>query len=131
MLIERKHKVLIKHLANKCFEETNSDKIMSCVQEVLCFFRDSYPHKLKAFVKYFMLCLQKEFNKKYFIVKHSGQVDLKNLEKFLLKTVSKESCQFILEECPELIGGLKIQKGDNVWDFTIKGQLQTLVKILK
>ncbi len=130
-MIERKHKVLIKYLASKCFEGQTSDEIVGRVQKVACFFRDSYSRKLKAFIKYFMLCLQKEFNEKYFIVRHSGQVDLKNLEKILLETTSKASCQFILEECPELIGGLKIQKGDNVWDFTIKGQLQTLVKILK
>ena len=42
-----------------------------------------------------------------------------------------ENIQVVAEERPELMGGIKVQHGDTIWDFSIQGQLQALMKTLK
>ena len=87
------------------------------------------PRSVKTFLKYFLLCLQKEFARQYASVHHIGSLELKQLDTFL--TTIGENIQVVAEEHPELMGGIKVQHGDNIWDFSIQGQLQALMKTLK
>ena len=129
MIIERKHKTLIQRLAKYCFQKTSSEEIISRVRTVAAFFNETYPRSVKAFFKYFLLCLQKEFARQYASVHHVGSLELKQLDTFL--TTIGENIQVVAEERPELMGGIKVQHGDNIWDFSIQGQLQALMKTLK
>lgn len=129
MRIERKHKTLIQHLAKYCFQKTSSEEIISRVRAIAAFFNETYPRSTKVFLKYFLLCLQKEFSKQYASVYYTGSFDLKQLEAFLA-TMGK-NVQVVAEKHSELLGGIKVQHGDNIWDFSIQGQLQALMKTLK
>ena len=129
MIIERKHKTLIQRLAKYCFQKTSTEEIISRVQAIAAFFNETYPRSAKAFQKYFLLCLQKEFGKRYASVHYVGLLQLKQLEVFL--ATMGENIQVVAEERPELMGGIKVQHGDTIWDFSIQGQLQALMKTLK
>ena len=76
-----------------------------------------------------IICLQKEFGKHYASVHYAGSLDVKQLEAFLAKM--GKNIQVVAEEHPELMGGIKVQHGDTIWDFSIQGQLQALMKTLK
>ena len=129
MIIERKHKTFIQRLAEFCFQKTSSEEIISRVKAIVAFFNETYPKTAKAFQNYFLLCLQKEFGKRYATVHYVGSLDIKQLEAFL--STMGENIQVVIEERPELMGGIKVQHGDNIWDFSIQGQLQALMKTLK
>ena len=129
MIIERKHKTLIQRLSKYCFQKTSSQEIISCAQAIAAFFNETYPRHTKTFLKYFLLCLQKEFSKLYASVHYVGSLDLKQLESFL--ATMGENIQVVAEERPELMGGIKVQHRDTIWDFSIQGQLQALMKTLK
>lgn len=128
MIIERKHKTLIQQLAESCFEGISSEDVINRVKDVMRFFGKNYPRNAKAFASYFWTCLQKEFGKKYAIINYAGPLDLKQLNAFL---TNENVVQIVAEEHSELIGGIKVQHGDNVWDYSIQGQLQALIKTLK
>ena len=129
MIIERKHKTLIQRLSKYCFQKTSSEEIVSHVKAIIAFFNETYPRTAKAFQKYFLLCLQKEFGKRYATVHYVGSLDVNQLEAFLA-TIGK-NIQVVTEQHPELMGGIKVQHGDTIWDFSIQGQLQALMKTLK
>lgn len=128
MIIERKHKTLIQQLAESCFKGISSEDVINRVKDVMRFFGANYPRNTKTFASYFWTCLQKEFGKKYAIIDYAGPLDLKQLNAFL---ANENVVQIIAEEHSELIGGIKVQHGDNVWDYSIQGQLQALIKTLK
>jgi hypothetical protein len=92
------------------------------VKAIVAFFNETYPKTAKAFQNYFLLCLQKEFGKRYATVHYVGSLDIKQLEAFL--ATMGENIQVVIEERPELIGGIKVQHGDNIWDFSIQGQFR-------
>ena len=129
MIIERKHKTLIQQIASYCFNGSSSEEIVSRVQSAANFLNVTYSRTAKVFLKYFLLCLRKEFGKNYAIVQHAGPLNLKQWE-LVLKAMG-ETGQIVAEEHPELIGGIKIKRGDTVWDFSLQGQLQVLMKTLK
>ena len=99
------------------------------MKAIAAFFSETYPRTAKAFQNYFLLCLQKEFSKCYATVHYAGSLDVKQLEAFLAKM--GENIQVVAEERPELMGGIKVQYRDTIWDFSIQGQLQALMKTLK
>jgi len=90
----------------------------------------SYGQKC-AFTRYYKNVLQRELRKETLVIEHAGPFDDSLVQPLINAFSSKSSRPLRIEkrENPELIGGLRIRLGDNVYDASIQGQLATLAKI--
>lgn len=130
MMIERKHKCLIQKLAQFTLAGGTSE-IMQRVEMIAQWLVQHYPRKSRAFLKYYFSVLQKVYAQRYAVVGFAGRLDDTLLDPILHQLNILDPSFCIKEEHPELMGGFKIQQGDNVWDASLKGQLDAFIKNLK
>lgn len=127
--MERKHKFLIQRLAGFVFEtEGNYGNKVGAIAEFLV---QKYPRSEKKVLDYFWFCLQKVYRQNYATVEFAGHVDMDALGKIFSERAHLSKDNTVAIEAPELIGGFKVRLGDNVWDHTLKAQLNELVNTLK
>lgn len=129
-MMERKHKFLIQRLANFVFEAA-SEMLLLRVKAVAQFLIQRFPQNAKQFLNYFEACLKKVYYKKHVQVEYAGSIDFEALKRALESSKNFESSEIVWEENPELIGGFRLKKEDNILDFSVKAQLNALVNTLK
>ena len=122
--MERKHKVLLKHLARLTFEGSE-EELKERIRAVAEFLVQQYPRDAKAFLTQYERSLKEVFSERYATVMYAGIFRDQWLQDFLeTKRLSERRSE--KKECPELLGGFKIRVGDTVWDCSLKGQLNAL-----
>lgn len=127
--MEYKRKFLIQRLAGFVFEEDAN--CVNKVEVIAEFLSNEYPRSTKEVLDYFWFCLQKVYRKKHATVEFAGHVDLDALGEVFNKKVRLNKNNTVAVEVPELMGGFRVKLGDDVWDHTLKAQLEELINTLK
>ena len=122
--MERKHKVLLKHLARLTFEGSGED-LKERIRAIAEFLAQRYPRNAKAFLAQYGRSLKEVFSERYATVMYAG-IFREQLLRDLFETRHLAERRLEKEERPELLGGFKIRIGDTVWDCSLKGQLNAL-----
>lgn len=119
--MERKHKVLLKRLAQLTFDGSAED-LKERIRLVAAFLVQRYPRAAKSFLMQYERSLREVFAERYATVTYAGVFREQWLREW---TAAKGFSERRLEkeEHPELLGGFKIRVGDTVWDCSLKGQL--------
>lgn len=129
-MIERKYKRLIQKLAAFTFAGELSE-VLPRVEAIGQWLVAHYPRKAHVLLKYYLSVLQQVYKKTYVTVGFSGCLEDNILAPILHQLEVKDTSHCIKEAQPELLGGFKIQHGDDVWDVSLKGQLDAFIKILR
>lgn len=129
-MIERKHKCLIQKLADFTFAGELSE-VLPRAEAIGQWLVAHYPRKAHALLKYYVSVLQRVYRKTYITVGFSGCLEDDILAPVLHQLKIKDASHCIKETQPELLGGFKIQHGDDVWDVSLKGQLDAFIKNLR
>lgn len=119
--MERKHRVLLKHLARLTFEGSEG-ALRERIRAIAEFLVQRYPRNAKAFLMQYERSLKEVFAERYAIVTYVGAF-LDQWLRELLEAKHLTERRLEKKECPELLGGFKIRVGDTVWDYSLKGQL--------
>ena len=122
--MERKHKVLLKHLARLTFEGSE-EELKERIRAVAEFLVQQYPRDAKAFLTQYERSLKEVFSERYATVMYAG-IFREQWLRDLFETRQLAERRLEKEERPELLGGFKIRVGDTVWDCSLKGQLNAL-----
>lgn len=119
--MERKHKVLLKHLARLTFDGSE-EELKERIRVIAEFLVQRYPRNAKTFLTQYERSLKEVFAERYATVAYVGTF----LDQWLRELSEAEHLaerRLEKKECPELLGGFKIRVGDTVWDCSLKGQL--------
>ncbi len=86
------------------------------------------PRHVVQILKEFQRLLRLELNKQLTLVESAAELSAPEKKKVIEVLQSRHGDQIDpqFEVSPDLIGGLRVQVGSNVWDGTIKGRLDRL-----
>lgn len=125
-----------KKLANRLIELTldAGDNAASEIVPALEKLLEDWPTaRRRGFIRYFLRMLKRALQKETLRIEHAGPIEESLVES--LKTSFSEGRKRALRiekiENPNLIGGIAIQIGDNVYDASVNGRLQELTKAVR
>ena len=122
--MERKHKVLLKHLARLTFDGSE-EELKERIRVIAEFLVQRYPRNAKSFLMQYERSLKEVFSERYATVMYAG-IFREQWLRDLFETRHLAERRLEEKKCPELLGGFKIRVGDTVWDCSLKGQLNAL-----
>ena len=128
-MIQQKHRALLYRLAEwSLLEADSTDKAILRVQNVVQYLQDAYPRSLRTFLRHYWLCLRKIYLQNHLQIEYVGKLPQKSAIEALFEKIST---RIVYQENPQLIGGVKMQHGDWIWDQSVRGELNELMRNLK
>lgn len=125
-LLDNKSKKLAKRLAVRVAAagEAVKGEVAPALQKLV---GDRPLAERRAFTKTFLRFLERELRARRLIVEHAGPLDESDLAA-VAQSFGVDTAGLSLEsrENPDLIGGLRVIQGDNVYDASIAGRLERL-----
>ncbi len=125
----------IKPFSKKLAQLTLEDGLVSeeKVQAVLAALRKNPPRKPVAVLKEFLHYVKKEINSSKAVIEYAGKVDDSALEAIRANLSKTYDRPVILEtvENADLIAGLRVSIGDDIYDSSVAGRLDNLAKSVK
>lgn len=103
------------------------------VQAVLAALRKNPPRKPIAVLKEFLYYVEREINSSKAVIEYAGKVDDSALEAIranLSKTYDRSITLETVENV-DLIAGLRVSIGDDIYDSSVAGRLDNLAKSAK
>ena len=82
----------------------------------------------RSFIKAYLRYLEREFAAQQLVVEHAGPLSEGAVREVAIAFAANAGRKFtvVTRENPELIGGLRLINGDNVYDASIAGRLNRL-----
>jgi F-type H+-transporting ATPase subunit delta len=82
----------------------------------------------RSFIKAYLRYLEREFAAQQLVVEHAGPLTEEAVREVAVAFAAQTGRRFtvVTRENPELIGGLRLINGDNVYDASIAGRLSRL-----
>lgn len=125
-----------KKLANRLIELTldagdkAASEIVPAIEKLL---KDWPIARRRGFTRYFLRVLKRELQKETLRVEHAGPVEQSLVEslKSSFSEGKKRPLRIEMVENPNLIGGIAVKIGDNVYDASVNGRLQELTKAVR
>lgn len=103
------------------------------VGAVLEALRAEPPHNLKTILKLYLYYIRREIRKSEAVVEHAGAVDpgtIEELKSFFSKQYGR-TVTISTRSNPDLIAGIRASIGDDVYDSTLIGNLNSLASSVK
>ena len=100
------------------------------VAAILQSIRSRPRHQLRPLLKIYLNYIRREIRKSQAIVEYAGPLTeerLNDLERAFSDRYGRV-IETVTEENPELIAGVRVTVGDDVWDASIKGRLERLAR---
>ena len=125
----------IRELANKLVQLSLDEEgrvVEEKVREVLESLRVNPPREHKQLLRAYMVCIQREFAKGVAIIEYSGkpQHDTIEAQRKVLSQEYGRSIEVELRENPNLLVGIRLRVGDDVYEDSAVTRLRPLVRAL-
>lgn len=88
------------------------------------------PRHIRSILRIYRAQITQALRKENAVIEHVGDISQDSIETFQkqLNSYYKKNVLITKKENPDLIAGILIRAGDDIWDSSISGRLQTLAK---
>lgn len=121
--------------ARRLRELSENEKGRICnerVGAILATLRANPPKEFRSILKIYLAYIARALRKEHVTIEHAGEVSEKSVKeiKDFLDNYYKRDVRVTHKEKPELIAGVVVRSGDDIWDASIAGYLETLSKTI-
>ncbi len=125
-----------KQLANRLIELTldaGDNAVAEIVPALDSLLKDWSSARRRGFIRYFLRMLKRALQKETLQIQHAGPMESSLVEdlKARFSQGIKRPLRIEQLENPELIGGITVKLGDNVYDASVDGRLQQLTEAVR
>lgn len=87
----------------------------------------------RAFIKFYLKALSREIRQNQLVLEHAGPVTEEMIREVAVAFAARTGKKFsvVTEENPDLLGGIRVRHGDNIYDASVAGRLETLASSVR
>ncbi len=132
MLAEKSHKDYARKLVSLSLDGSGriSDERVSAILQVL---KEKSPRHLKLILKIYLYYVKQEIRRSEAVLEYAGEIQPAAVEAIERDLSSRyhRSVSSVSRENPDLIAGLRVTIGDDVYDASVAGHLEKLANNVK
>ena len=132
MLAEKSHKDYARKLVSLSLDEAGriSDERVNAILQVL---KEKPPRQLKLILKIYLYYIKQEIRRSEAVLEYAGEIQPAAVEAIERDLSSRyhRSVSSVTRENPDLIAGLRVTIGDDVYDASVAGHLEKLATNVK